>query len=70
MIKNSKLLQKFEDEYSRKKGKLSYKQAIKIFQAMWDEGVHLGVLPPKDEMDGTEIRVKIAKIIHSCLKKP
>jgi hypothetical protein len=43
MIKNPQILAKFEDEEIRKE-KLSYKEALRIFEAMWKEAVSLGVL--------------------------
>lgn len=68
MIKDSSLLKKFEDDFIRNKGRLSYNQALKIFTDMWIEGVRLGVLPPQDPLEGIEVDIKIAKVLHSCLK--
>lgn len=67
MIKNPKLLKKFERE-EIKRSKLSYKEAMKIFEAMWEEAKNLGVLPLKDPMDGVEVAIRIAKILNSCSK--
>jgi hypothetical protein len=36
---------------------------------MWKEGVRLGVLPPKDELEGIEVDIKVAAVLNSCLKK-
>ena len=69
MIKNADLLKKFEDNYLRKTGGLTYPQSLRIFEAMWKEGMRLGVLPPKNPMDGIEVDIQIAKILNSCLKK-
>ena len=68
MIKDFKILKKFEDNFIRHEGRLSYDQAIKIFTYMWVEGVSLGTLPPKDPMEGIEVDIKIAKVLNSCLK--
>jgi len=63
MIKNPKLLKQFDKE------KLSYKEALKLFEAMWNEAVTLKVLPAKDPLEGIEKDFKIARILNSCLKK-
>jgi hypothetical protein len=67
MVKNPKLLEKFNCEQIKKE-KLSYLSALKIFEALWKEGVSLGVLPLKDPMEGIEVDIKIAKVLNSCLK--
>ena len=46
MIKNPDILEQFEKQRTRKE-KLSFEEVLKIFEAMWKEGVNLGVLPPK-----------------------
>lgn len=66
MIKNSDILEEFERELI-KKGKFSFGRSLAIFEAMWKEGVSLGVLPPKDPLEGIEVDIKIARIIN-CLK--
>ncbi len=70
MIKNSKLLKRFEDDFARKTGKLTYKQAMQIFVHLWIEAQRLGLFPPKKPLEGIETDLKIAKILNSCLKKP
>lgn len=70
MIKNPDLLKKFEDDFIGDKGKLRFKQAMKLYSDMWNEGLKLGVLPPKEPMEGIEVDIKIAKVLNSCLKKP
>ncbi len=67
MIKNPEILEQFEKQRIREE-KLSFEKALKIFEAMWKEGVNLGVLPPKDPLEGIEVDIKIARIIN-CLKK-
>ncbi len=66
MIKNSNILEQFEREVIRKE-KLSFGRALAIFEAMWKEGVNLGVLPPKDPLEGIETDLRIARILN-CLK--
>lgn len=69
MIKNPGLLKKFEDDFIGDKGKLPFKQAMKLFSDMWNEGLRLGVLPLKEPLDGIDVDIKIAKVLNSCLKK-
>ena len=67
MIKNPDILKRFEKEYSRKE-KLPFKQALAIFEDMWKEGVTLGVLPPRNPLEGIETDIRIARILN-CSKK-
>lgn len=68
MIKNPDVLQKFNDTWVRAKDLLPYSQSLKIFTAMWKEGIGLGVLPPKNPLEGIETDIKIAAVLNSCLK--
>lgn len=67
MVKDARLLAKFEDEQLRKE-RLSYSQALKIFEAMWKEAVNLGILPLKDPLEGIEKDIELARILNSCSK--
>ncbi len=67
LIKNSEVLEQFEREIIKKE-KLSFEQALALFEAMWQEGVDLGVLPPKNTLEGIEVDIRIARILN-CLKK-
>ncbi|MCD6318555.1 hypothetical protein J7M02_05760 [Candidatus Aerophobetes bacterium] len=67
MIKNPDILEQLETEVI-KKDNLSFKQALSIFEAMWKEGVSLGVLPPKDPLEGIDVDIRVARILN-CLKK-
>jgi hypothetical protein len=64
MIKNARLLSRFEKEQVKKE-KLTYEQNLKIADALWKEGVALGVLPPKDPLEGIESVIKLARILNS-----
>jgi hypothetical protein len=70
MIKDKKALENFEDDLARHSGKMPYPDAVKMFESMWNEGVMLGLLPLKDPMEGIDVDIRVAKILHSCLKKP
>lgn len=67
LIKNSEVLEQFEREMIKKE-KLSFEQALALFEAMWQEGVDLSVLPPKNPLEGIEVDIRIARILN-CLKK-
>ena len=67
MIKNPDILEQLEREVIKKE-KLSFRQALSIFEAMWEEGVSLGVLPPADPLEGIDVDIKIARILN-CLKR-
>lgn len=67
MIKDPQALKEFENNFRREK--LSYDKSLKIFESMWKEGVRLGVLPPKDDLEGIEVDIKVAAVLNSCLKK-
>ncbi|MFO7555240.1 MAG: hypothetical protein R6W88_08545 [Desulfobacterales bacterium] len=49
-------------------GPLPFIQSLKTFTAMWNHGMKLGVLPPKDPLEGIETDIKIAGVLNSCLK--
>lgn len=61
---------KFEDDLMRKTKPLPYKKSVKIYEAMWKEAVSLGVMPPKDPLQGIETDIRLAKVLNSCLKRP
>ena len=65
MIKNHHLLQKLEKKFISQE-KLPYKKSLRLFEAMWEEGVLLGVLPPADPSEGLEVDIRIARILNSC----
>ena len=69
MVKNPDLVKKIEYAFIKEKGKLSFEHALKLFTSMWHEGINLGVLPPKEPLEGIDVDIKIAKVINSCLKK-
>jgi len=69
MIKNPEIFEKFEKDFIRGKGNLPFEHAMKLFSDMWIEALRLGVLPPKEPLDGLDVDIKIAKVLNSCLKK-
>lgn len=66
MIRDVDFLRKFENDFIAN-DKLSYEKKLELLDAMWEEGISLGVLPPKDPLEGIEVDIKIARILNSCL---
>jgi hypothetical protein len=64
MIKNIRVLEEFERK-EIKKEKPDYLKSLKIFEALWNEGVNLGVLPLKDPLEDIETDIRIARILNS-----
>ncbi len=64
MIKNARILEKFEKELIENE-KPDYLRALKIFEALWKEGVKIGVLPLKDPLEDIETDIRIARILNS-----
>lgn len=69
MIKNPAIVKKFEDDFLRNGEPLSNVQAWRLFDSMWKEAAALGLFPPKEPLEGIDVDIKIAKVLHSCLKK-
>jgi hypothetical protein len=70
MIKDAEILKKFEHNFISGEGHLPYAQSRKIFTAMWQEGVTLGVLPSVEPLAGIEVDIRVARILNTCLTKP
>jgi len=68
MVKNPERLQKFQNTLYQNEGPLPFIQSLKTFTAMWNHGMKLGVLPPKEPLEGIETDIKIAGVLNSCLK--
>ena len=69
MIKNRALFKKFEDDFIRDDGKLSFDSAIKLFTYMLNEALSFGVFATKKPLEGIEEDIRVAKTLYSCLKK-
>ena len=60
MIKNKAKLEKFYRELDRRE-KLSYKQALAIYEALHKEAVSLGVINSENILEGLEVDLRIAR---------
>jgi len=68
MVKNPERLHKFNNTLYKSEPPLPFIHSLKIFTSMWNQGVKLGVLPPKVPLEGIETDIKIAGVLNSCLK--
>lgn len=67
MIKNPKILKKFENNLSKKES-LNLHESFKIFEDLYKEAIFLDVLPSKNPIEGIDTKIKIAKILNACSK--
>jgi hypothetical protein len=67
MIRNTRLLEEFE-RIQIKKEKPDYLKSLRIFEALWNEGINLGILPLKDHLEDIETDIRIARILNSQRK--
>ncbi|OGD11478.1 MAG: hypothetical protein A2W20_09385 [Candidatus Aminicenantes bacterium RBG_16_66_30] len=63
MVKNAKKLQAFEAARIRAE-KVDVEQNLKILDALYEEAVMLGALPPKDPLEGIEVKIRIARAVN------
>ena len=64
MIRNPALLESFEKSLARRQHS-DYRQNLRIFESLYLEARSLGVLPLKDPLDGIEVDVRLAGVIHA-----
>jgi hypothetical protein len=64
MVKNAKKLQAFEAERIRAE-KVDVEQNLRILDALYEEALMLGALPPKDPLEGIEIKIRVAKAVNN-----
>ena len=63
MVTNSEKLRAFEDERIRIE-KVDVERNFRIVDALYDEARMLGVLPPKDPLEGIEVKIRIARGVN------
>lgn len=64
MIKNERILKKFEDDFKRQE-KMDLEEKYRILDAMYEEAVALGVFPPEDPLEGIDVKIKLARVMNS-----
>ena len=63
MIRNKRKLEKFYRKLSEKDS-LSYKEAVRIYDALHKEAVALGAISHENIWDGFEVDLRIARAIN------
>ncbi len=64
MIRDKRKWRQFEREFAREE-ELTIEQKYKILNALLQEAWTLGVFPPKDPLEGIEVKIKVARIINA-----
>ena len=67
MIKDVRKLRRFEREFLTRET-IDIDRNFRIVDALYDEAVSLGVIPPKAILDGLETKIKISRVINSVSK--
>lgn len=63
MVKNPKKLRAFEAERTKAE-KVDAEQNLRILDALFEEALMHGALPPKDPLEGIEVKIRIAKAVN------
>jgi hypothetical protein len=66
VIRDTAWFQEWEETWLRKEGTLPFERALEIFTSLWKEAQELGIFPLKNPLEGTEVDIRIAKILHTC----
>lgn len=61
------LVRKLEDRFIVEHP-LTYPEALRMFEAMWQEGLDVGVLPG-DPWDGIDTDLRLARILNACSRR-
>jgi hypothetical protein len=63
MVRNSKKLRAFEAVRVRAE-KVDVERNLRILDALYEEALRHGALPPKDPLEGIEVKIRIAKAVN------
>jgi len=64
MIKRVRELEAFERELIAGE-RVDVERNFRLVEAMYDEAVALGALPPKDPLEGIEVDIRVAKVVNA-----
>ena len=64
MIKDSKLLQKFENDYAASTP-ANLEENLRIVSALYQQACDLGVFPLANPLEGIETDIALAKVLNS-----
>ncbi len=67
MIKNRPYLEEFEKQINMEE-KIDFSRNLRIYEAMWQEAVALGIFPLNNLYDGLENDIRIARILNRMPK--
>jgi len=61
-VKNANKLREFEDSFIRKSS-LSYREKLKIFDALYMEALKLGIFPSENPLEGLDVKIRMVRIL-------
>jgi len=64
VIGNGRELEEFERELA-KSDKRTLQSKFDLLDAMWEEAVYFGVLPPRDILEGLQVDLRVARTVNS-----
>ncbi len=67
MIENKAYLEEFERQVAVEE-KVDYARNLRIYEAMYEEAVALGIFPLSDPFDGVEDDIRLAAILNRIPK--
>ncbi len=68
-MRNSKIVEEFEKSQIRGRS-VDIAENFRIIEALYAEAVQLGVLPPKNPLEGLDAVLQIAKVVNSVSGTP
>jgi hypothetical protein len=63
VIRNPEILAAFERELARRERPDRHRN-LAVYEAMYAEAVRLGVLPPRDPLDGIDVDIRLARALN------
>lgn len=68
MIKNVKFWHQWEDSFLRKEP-TDYARNLRVVDSLYQEARRLGVFSHADPLEGLDLKIMVAKILNSPVKK-
>lgn len=63
MIRDSKQLKEWENEYRRRE-RADWSRHLCLYEALYAEARTLGLFPLKDPLEGLEVKIRLAKVLN------
>jgi hypothetical protein len=70
MIRDEETLRRFEEDLIKREPQPTFREALPLFDAMWQEGGTLGVLPLSDPLDGIAVDIELARLLNCFFGPP